>query len=134
MVQSQSVIAWRASAKRATFSEADQQAIVHQVEATVFPDAASAWRITAARGVIDRATGNMALEGRVRLQQRDGYTIETDELHWDTTKRVLFTDAPVTMRSASVFITGNGLYSQMGQHRLSVQHGVRATFRLWDAR
>jgi LPS export ABC transporter protein LptC len=125
-----SAIAWHVFAQQATFSEAAQRTVVQQVSAMIFPDTADAWHLTAARGVLDSATGDMAIEGQVRLQHRDGYTIETDELRWQAAGRRLYSEAPVTMRSASGSITGTGLRSPVDQHRIILQHDVRAVFRL----
>jgi LPS export ABC transporter protein LptC len=131
MAQTGSVITWQVCAKQAAFSETAQRAVVQQVNATIFQtDAVNTWQITAERGLLDSASGDMSVEGHVRLQQHEGYTIETDEVHWHTANRLLSTDAPVTMRNTSVSISGTGFRSLVDQHRMTLQHDVRASFRL----
>ena len=129
ITQTGAATAWRVLAKQATFSEAEQQVVVDQVAAKIFRTH-DRLRITAAHGLIDRVTGNLAIEGRVRFQPRDGYTIETDELRWLAADRTLYTDDAVTIRGPSVSITGIGLRSQVDQHRMTLQRQVRAAFRL----
>ena len=86
--------------------------------------------MTAARGQIDRFTGNIAVRGAVRLQYQAGYTIETEALDWYAADRVLYTEAPVKIRNPLISITGIGLHSNIDQHRIALQHNVRASFRL----
>jgi LPS export ABC transporter protein LptC len=134
MAQAGSVITWQVSAKHAAFSETEQSAVVQQVNATIFQGAVDTWQIIAERGLLDSASGDMTVAGQVRLQQREGYTIETDEVHWHTANRLLSTDAPVTMHNTSVSISGTGFRSLVDQHRMTLQHNVRATFRIQSKR
>ena len=129
IAQAGRLIAWRVFAKRAAFSEAEQQVVVHQVEAKIFRGD-DTLRVTASRGLIDRATGNLTVRGHVQFQPRQGYVIETQALQWRAADRLLFTDAPVEMRGPSVSVTGVGLQSQVDQHRMTLQRQVRASFRL----
>lgn len=133
-VQAGSAIAWQVFAEQAAFSEPEQRIVVRRVDATIFPDTTDTWHITAAHGLIDRATGDVVVKGQVRLQHRAGYTIETDELRWRTADRILYTEVPVTMRSASASISGTGLRSLIDQYRITVQRDVRASFQLRASR
>ena len=121
-------------AEHAAFSTAGQRVIMQQVNAKIVQDTVDVWHVTAASGLINRQTGDLTVEGDVRLQEQNGYTIETDKLHWHTAKHVLYTDKPVTMHSLAVSITGTGLRNEVNQHRIILQHNVKATFRYADDR
>ncbi|MFQ5852665.1 MAG: LPS export ABC transporter periplasmic protein LptC [Candidatus Binatia bacterium] len=133
-VQVGSAIAWQVSAEQAAFSELEQRTVARRVDAKIFPDTTDTWHITAAHGLIDRTTGNVVVKGQVRLHHRAGYTIEMDELRWRAADRILYTEVPVTMRSASASISGTGLRSLVDQYRITVQRDVRAFFRLRGSR
>jgi LPS export ABC transporter protein LptC len=130
IAQTGSTVTWDILAERAAFSQAQRRTRVYRVEAQLTGDAADAWRITAARGLIEATTGDMIVEGQVRLQQGGGYTIDTNKLYWDTVNRLLHTDTPVTMHSTHVAITGKGLYSQVDQRLVTLEHDIHARFHL----
>ena len=121
---------WEVVAKKAEFYNAEQLAVLHQFHARLFGQPAEPLQMTAARGQIDRVTGDIAVRGDVRLQYQAGYTIETEALYWYAANRVLYTEAPVQMRNPSISIAGIGLHSNVDQHRIAIQHSVQASFQL----
>ena len=121
---------WEVVAKKAELYNAEQLAVLHQLDAWLFGQPADPLHMTAAHGQIDRDTGNIAVHGGVRLQYQEGYTIETETLYWRAADRVLYTDVPVQIRSASISIAGTGLHSNVDQHRIALQHSVHASFQL----
>jgi len=131
--QAGSAVSWWVSAEHAAFSHAQQHTTIRQIEARFWSDLADVWAITAPRGRIDTVTGDMVIEGQVRLDQLNGYSIETDRLYWNTADRTLYTDAIVRMQGASLSVTATGLRSQIDQHRLTLEHDVRASFQLREA-
>jgi LPS export ABC transporter protein LptC len=121
---------WEVIAKKAELYDAEQLAVLHQFHARRFEQPAEPLQMTAARGQIDRVTGDIAVRGTVRLQYQAGYTIETEALDWYAADRVLYTEAPVKIRNPSISIAGIGLHSQVDQHRIALQHSVQASFQL----
>lgn len=130
MAQVGPTVSWWVSAAQADFSQAQQYTTMRQIEARFVGDSTDIWYVTAPRGRIDTLTGDMIVEGSVRLSQLDGYTIETERLYWDTAKSTLYTDAVIRMQGASLSVTATGLRSQVDQHRLTLAHDVRASFQL----
>ena len=131
--QAGAAVSWWVSAEYAAFSHTQQHTTIRQIEARFWGDLADVWAITAPRGRIDTVTGDMVIEGQVRLDQLNGYSIETDRLYWNTADRTLYTDAVVRMQGASLSVTATGLRSQVDQHRLTLEHDVRASFQLREA-
>jgi LPS export ABC transporter protein LptC len=121
---------WEVTAKKAELYNAAQLAVLHQLQARLFGQPAEPLSMTAAHGQIDRGTGDIAVHGGVRLQYQAGYTIEAETLYWRAADRVLYTDVPVQIRSASLVIVGTGLHSNVDQHYIALQHGVQASFQL----
>jgi LPS export ABC transporter protein LptC len=86
--------------------------------------------MAAAQGQIDHVTGDIAMRGDICLHYQEGYTIETEALYWYAANRVLYTEAPVRIRNSLISIVGMGLYSNVDQHRIALQHSVQASFQL----
>src|ERR687885_438759 len=108
---------WELSAHEAEFYDAKQRIVVHRLQAQLLSREAHPVRVTADSGQIDSSTGNMTVQGNVQLQYLEGYTVETDVLHWHAASRVLQTDAVVQIRSALVHIVGTGLLGNVEQQR-----------------
>jgi LPS export ABC transporter protein LptC len=121
---------WELLAREAEFYDAKQSIVVHQLQAQLLSKEAHPVHVIADSGQIDSSTGNMTIKGNIRLQYLEGYTVETDVLHWQATTRVLQTAAVVRMRSALVHIVGTGLLGNIEQQRFVLQDNVHATFQV----
>jgi LPS export ABC transporter protein LptC len=121
---------WELSAHEAEFYDAKQRVIVHRLRAQLLSKEAHPLHVIADSGQIDSATGDMTVQGNVQLQYLEGYTVETDILHWHATSRVLQTDAAVQIRSALVHIAGTGLLGNIEQQRFVLQDNVHAAFQV----
>lgn len=120
---------WELFAKDAVFYETQHLAVIHHVRAHFFQWPTTVWQLTAESGQIDRATGNMTLQGNVQLQSSAGYTMQTENLQWAAVSRLLSTPAQVELRGPSMHIVGIGLVSDVQQQRFTLQRRVRASFR-----
>lgn len=121
---------WKLLAHEAEFYTAKQLIVVRQVQAQLLAQTAQPIRVEADHGHIDSATGNITVEGHVQLQYLEGYTLETDVLHWHATSRILRTDATVKIDSALVHIGGKGLQGHVDEQRFVLQDDVHAAFQL----
>jgi LPS export ABC transporter protein LptC len=121
---------WELLAREAEFYDAKQRIVVHQLQAQLLSKEAHPVHVIADAGQIDSSTGNMTIQGNVQLQYLEGYTVETDVLHWQATTRVLQTAAAVRIRSALVHIVGTGLLGNIEQQRFVLQDNVHATFQV----
>lgn len=118
----------RVVAKRAESSGEERQATVHEIEAKVQQGDGRVWYISAAKGLVNRETGDMSAQGGVRLYEKDGYVIETEELSLLADERILQTDMPVMIHGHAVVIAGTGLRHEIDKNRLTLQHQVKASF------
>jgi LPS export ABC transporter protein LptC len=86
--------------------------------------------MTATRGQINNATGDITVEGAVHLQYHDDYTIKTEKISWRALDHVLHTNLPVMIHNPSVQITGQELHGEIARHRIALQGRVQASFQL----
>lgn len=122
--------AWEILAAHAEFSEHANLAVVREVRAQLFQDHIALVSVEADRSIVQRDTGNITMQGQVRVRHQDGYTMTTKTLDWLAQARQLHTDEAVELEGPSVYITGMGLQSDVDQQRFHLEHNVHASFRL----
>jgi LPS export ABC transporter protein LptC len=118
------------SAEAVAWYESGQFAVVRQVRAQFFPSRTAPLIVEANAGRIASPTGNLNLQGQVRVQHPAGYTLTTEALSWQASSRTLYTDEPVSMHNATVRITGKGLRGAVDQQRFFLLRHVQASFQL----
>jgi len=120
--------AWELWAREAEFYDAKKVVVVHQLRAQLLSQEAHPIHVIADHGQIDSVTGNMTVQGHVQLEYLEGYTVDTEILHWQASGRILQTDAVVQIHSALVHITGIGLLGHVEQQHFVLQDNVHAAF------
>jgi LPS export ABC transporter protein LptC len=128
--QADQATAWEILAERAEFNENANLAIAHGVRARLFQDDITLLSLEANRSIVQRDTGNITMQGRVRIMHQDGYTMTTKALDWRAEARQLYTDEAVELEGPSAHITGIGLQSDVDHQRFHLEHHVHASFRL----
>jgi LPS export ABC transporter protein LptC len=121
---------WELLAHEAEFYDEEQKVIVQNLQMQLLAKEEHPVHVIADFGKIDSTTGNMTINGNVRLQYMEGYTVETEVLHWHAASRVLQTDAAVQIHSALVHIVGTGLLGNIEQQRFVLQDDVHAAFQM----
>jgi LPS export ABC transporter protein LptC len=96
----------------------------------MFQDHETLFWLKANQGQVSRTSGDMAVQGDVRLQHQAGYIIRTEALDWQADSRMLKTDEPVQIQGPAVRVTGTGLRSHVDQQRFNLQRDVHASFQL----
>lgn len=122
--------AWEMMAEQAEFSEDANLAVARGVRAQLFQDDTALLSLQANRSIVRRDTGNITMQGQVRLRHQDGYTMTTQTLDWVAEARQLRTDEAVELEGPSVYITGIGLQSDVDRQRFHLERDVHASFRL----
>lgn len=128
--QAQASPAWEVYADEAALYEATQTAIAQGVRAEMFRDHKTLLRLKANQGQVNRASGDIAVQGDVRLHHQAGYAMRTEALDWQADSRLLTTEEPVQIQGQSVRVTGTGLRSDVDQQRFRLQRDVHALFQL----
>ena len=122
--------AWEVQAGEAAWYAKSQHVAAHRVQARLFQADMPPISLEAEYGQVARSTGDISVNGNVRLRHLAGYTVTTDALHWRAADRLLYTDAPVQIVSATVRIRGVGFRSKIAQRQFVLQQNVRASLRL----
>ena len=121
---------WEVRAGEATWYAKSQHVAARRVRARLFQADMPPLSLEAAYGQVARSTGDISVNGDVRLRHLAGYTFTTDVLHWRAADRLLYTDAPVQIVSDTVHIRGVGFRGKIAQRQFVLQQNVRASLRL----
>ena len=124
-------VQWEVLAKRARVFEAEQRALLEDVQVTLFGE--HGWELKAVGddGEIDTGTKNFALtkrEGDIALELQSGYTIYTNHITWTDERREVGTADPVRIVGHGLELTGRGLIGRLDQEEFTVLHDVRVAF------
>jgi LPS export ABC transporter protein LptC len=109
---------WSLDADHAEVYEKRQETVMQRVAIRVFSKDAD-WTVTAAKGVLNNETRDVALAGDVVVTSRDGLRMTTESLRWRNKERALDTEDPVEITREGTTITARGL-----DVRMQEQHAV----------
>jgi len=65
--------------------------------------------LTARRGFLRTDSRSIRAEQQVVMVSEEGVTLRTEQLQWDNTKGIIFTDQPVTIERSDSVLTGIGM-------------------------
>ncbi len=87
-------------------------------------------RLTADRGVWDSRSGRLEAFGHVRASDEKGYVLTSERMYYDQNRRLVWTDDPVKLTSATMEVRGRGLRLLVDQRRLKLLADVWSRWRL----
>lgn len=125
---------WEAEADRATVFEREGRTLLSRgaepVRITLYSDGRRLESV-ADRVVVLVDRRQVVLEGTVTARSDQGVVLRTDHLTWSADRRVLETDAPVTLERAGLTVEGEGMETDLTLERLTlrVHRGSRVTGR-----
>lgn len=82
--------------------------------------------ITGERGDARTNGREFALEGKVVAETFDGYRLETSDVRYDHTSRLVVTDAPVSLTGPGLKVTGRGARVDYENQRVEIRGRVKA--------
>jgi LPS export ABC transporter protein LptC len=118
---------WVLDAGEVTFSEDKKFMVFEDFHLVVEPDARSPVSVNGRRGDYDRPTGLITLNGNVKAETGEGYSIFSDRLIVDEKMRTVSTDFPVTMTGPFFSVNGTGLFIDLYRETLDVHSRVTTT-------
>ncbi len=85
--------------------------------------------LTAAKGQLNKESGNVHLEKDVVITAKQGTQLKTDYIDWDKSKDIVKTDAPVVITDSSqgMTATGVGLLAHPNLQTAQMQEDVKIT-------
>jgi LPS export ABC transporter protein LptC len=115
---------WSLDADHAEVYDKRQETLMRRVAIRVFSKDAE-WTVTAAEGVLNNESRDVALKGDVVVTSRDGLRMTTDSLRWRNKERALETQDPVEITREGTTISGRGLDVRMEEQHAVLGRRVR---------
>lgn len=119
---------WELIAKRAEFSKSENKINMEDIRATFYPVDRKPVTISSKRGIVNNENKNIELNGDVFIKSDDGFKLNTENLTWVASKRILTTDDFVEITGRRFKITGNGLVSNIDSHDMKIMSKVEAVY------
>ncbi len=118
---------WVLDAKSATTFKMGEKTIFDTVRLVFFASDASTYKLTAKEGRVDESTGEVRVEGDVRVTSMDGtYSLKTERLDYSSELKSFSTDDAVSIVAGGMDVTGIGLMIDIDKGLLKIDKEIRA--------
>lgn len=120
-------VQWHVQAQRASMTEAEHQAVLEDVQVTLYGQKGWELKLSGDEGTIDTVRKNFTLirrNGTIPVQLQNGYTIYTNHLNWVEDRREVTTEDPVTIIGQGMEITGRGLVGKLDSEEFKILDDV----------
>lgn len=119
---------WQLDAEQAEVFDAEKKTRMRNVKVTLFQKN-RVWVVTGNEGEMQNESRDVTLRGNVEVASDDGLRLSSDDLHWKTEGKRLWTDGPVTLVKDQTTITGRGFATEMEAERALIEAHVRVMIR-----
>jgi len=120
-------VQWRVEAQRARVFESEKQAILEDVQITLFGKRGWELKLAGDEGKLDTEKKDFLLakrEGVITIQFESGYTIHTNHLVWADARREISTADQVQIMGHGLQITGQGFLGKMDKEEFKILNNV----------
>ncbi len=121
-------IEWQIQAKQARLFEREKQALLNDVDVTLYGGKGKEMTVSGDEGTLNTLTKHFALANRTDplvVETGGGYTIYTNHLNWADDKKEISTEDPVRIVGHGIEVTGRGLLGKLGSEEFEVLEDVR---------
>lgn len=122
---------WQLWADKAVDFKNSETWSLEKVSAVFFTKDEGSFRVTGERGVVELETKNMKVEGDVVTRSSNGYVFKTEEVNYDSNRKVLNSPRPVEMigpadaEGNSLYLKGQQMTANMENSAMEVHGDVR---------
>lgn len=117
---------WEVKAETATYDKKQELALFDKVQIKLTTSDGKVFVMTADKGHMLIKKKNIEIKGNVVINSDTGDKFSTDYLNYSDAEKKFYTDAPVTMESKRMKITGKGLTLFMNKGELNIPSMVKA--------
>lgn len=123
-------IEWQIQAKQARLFEREKQAVLSDVDVTLYGEHGTALTVSGEEGTFNTTTKHFILANKERplvVETGRGYTIYTNHLAWANDKKEISTEDHVRIVGDGVEVTGRGLLGRLDSQEFEVLKDVRVS-------
>jgi LPS export ABC transporter protein LptC len=111
---------WTLRAGKAHYYEVRQETVLSLVSAVFFLEDGGRVELRGDEGVLDNASKNIEIRGKVRLNYGNDYWLVTDRLSYDNEKELIHTSEPVILEGRGLILKGVGMNLEVASHILKI--------------
>lgn len=117
---------WELEADRAEIYKKEGKTIVQKLKIRFYDQGEITSILTAREGELRSPSGDMEVRGDVVVtSEREGITLKTESLKWDTQRKKIVTDDFVRQEKGDTIITGQGLESDPELEKIVIKKNVK---------
>lgn len=120
-------VQWQVQAQRARMFEAENRAVLEDVQVTLYGPKGRELQLEGDEGTIDTAKKNFVLAkrtGDIAVRLENGYTIYTNHLAWTDARREVTTSDAVTIIGNGLEVKGRGLVGKLDAEEFQILENV----------
>jgi len=121
-------IEWEIEAKQARLFESEKQALLNQVDVTLYGRKGKELTVSGEEGTFHTTNKHFVLVNRATplvVETSGGYTIYTQQLEWANDTKQISSEGPVRIVGHGLEVTGRGLLGKLGSEEFEVLQDVR---------
>ncbi|MCP9446821.1 MAG: LPS export ABC transporter periplasmic protein LptC [Nitrospira sp.] len=121
-------VEWKIVAKQARLFEQEKQALLNDVDVTLYGENGRELTVSGEEGTFHIATKSFSLSNKetpLVVETRGGYTIYTNHLAWANDRKEVSTRDPVRIVGQGVEVTGRGFLGRLDVEEFEVLDDVR---------
>lgn len=118
---------WSLDAKSAQMVGSDKEVILEDVSVIYFMENESEVHLRADHGLLKYSSNDIKMEGNV-VVQRENYTLKTEALHYNHSRRVFFSSVPVEILGDAVNLTADTMSFDLNTKKTLFEGNVNGTF------
>lgn len=117
---------WELEADRAEIYKREGRTIVQKLKIKFYDQGKITSILTAREGELRSPSGDMEVRGDVVVtSEKEGITLKTESLKWDTQRKKIVTDDFVRQEKGDTIITGQGLESDPELEKIVIKKNVK---------
>jgi len=118
---------WSMDAGSARYIDVKKQAIFQDLSVTFFLKDKRKVYLTAYQGVLKTDSNNLEVSGNV-IVKNENYRLITESLHYDRSKRILFSKVPVKITGASSNLVADSMSFDLNTNKTLFKGNISANF------
>ncbi|MCP9449531.1 MAG: LPS export ABC transporter periplasmic protein LptC [Nitrospira sp.] len=121
-------VEWKITAKQARLFEQEKQALLNDVDVTLYGENGRELTVSGEEGTFHIATKSFTLSNKetpLVVETRGGYTIYTNHVAWANDRKEVSTRDPIRIVGQGVEVTGRGFLGKLDVEEFEVLDDVR---------
>ncbi len=118
---------WKLQASTARLMKKEHKAVLSDVDIVFYMEDKTEVHLTSRTGTMDTKTHDMTFSGTVVVTHKDA-VLETDKLHYDKKKHILYSNVKVELTKGDSVIVGDAMRTDLNENTTTLTGNVKGKF------